>query len=157
MTRVGVTGHQKAPLSVWKYLDQTLPGLLRDASDLVGVTSLAAGADQEFADLVIRLGGDLLVVVPSDNYVASFERSTDRTRFEVLLNQALLTERLDYDEPTEDAFLAAGRRVVDLCDLLVAVWDGLPAQGKGGTADVVAYARQQGKPVEVIWPTGVKR
>ncbi len=106
---------------------------------------------------MIRLGGDLVVVVPSDNYEASFELSKDRTRFEVLLDQSLATVRLDYDEPSEDAFFAAGRRVVDLCDLLVAVWDGLPAQGRGGTADVVAYARRQGKPVEVIWPDGVKR
>lgn len=156
MRTIGISGHQKAPGVVWRLMKSRVPHLL-GSPPFRGVSSLAAGADQEFADLVIRLGGDLLVVVPSDNYVDSFERSTDRTHFEVLLNQALLTERLEYDEPTEDAFLAAGQRVVDLCDLLVAVWDGLPAQGKGGTADVVAYARQQGKPVEVIWPAGVKR
>lgn len=156
MRTIGISGHQKAPGVVWRLMESRVTHLL-GSPPFRGVSSLAAGADQKFADLVIRLGGDLLVVVPSDNYVASFERSTDRTRFEVLLNQAVSTERLDYDEPSEDAFLAAGRRVVDLCDLLVAVWDGLPAQGKGGTADVVAYARHQGKPVEVIWPAGVKR
>jgi hypothetical protein len=40
---------------------------------------------------------------------------------------------------------------------LCAVWDGLPARGYGGTADVVAYARQHGKPVHVIWPAGARR
>lgn len=156
MRTIGISGHQNAPAVVWPLMERRVVHLV-GSSPFRGVSSLAAGADQEFADLVIRLGGDLVVVVPSDNYEASFELSKDRTRFEVLLDQALATVRLDYDESSEDAFFAAGRRVVDLCDLLVAVWDGLPAQGRGGTADVVAYARRQGKPVEVIWPDGVKR
>lgn len=156
MRTIGISGHQKAPGVVWRLMESRVTHLL-GSPPFRGVSSLAAGADQAFADLVVRLGGELLVVVPSENYGASFERSTDRSHFEALLNQALSTEQLDYAEPSEDAFLAAGRRVVDLCDLLVAVWDGLPAQGKGGTADVVAYAREQGKPVEVIWPAGVKR
>ena len=42
-------------------------------------------------------------------------------------------------------------------DLLIAVWDGLPARGLGGTADVVAYARDHGIPVSVIWPEGARR
>jgi len=33
------------------------------------------------------------------------------------------------------------------------VWDGKPARAYGGTADVVAYAREQGTPVRVIWRT----
>ena len=41
--------------------------------------------------------------------------------------------------------------------MLVAVWDGQPARGLGGTADVVAYARQRGVPMEVIWPQGATR
>ena len=37
------------------------------------------------------------------------------------------------------------------------VWDGLPARGHGGTAEIVAYARTLGKPVTVIWREGVTR
>src|SRR5260221_12639223 len=48
-----------------------------------------------------------------------------------------------------DAYLAAGKLIVELCDVLVAVWDGEPAAGKGGTADVVAVALASGRPV--IW------
>ncbi|WP_237707452.1 hypothetical protein [Serinicoccus profundi] len=81
----------------------------------------------------------------------------DRHRFQQLLAAATKVEQLNYRQPSEDAYLAAGRRVVDLCDVLVAVWDGLPAQGKGGTADVVEYAREVGKPVEVVWPAGLTR
>ena len=42
-------------------------------------------------------------------------------------------------------------------DRLFAVWDGQPARGYGGTADVVAEARARGIPVTVIWPEGATR
>ena len=34
-----------------------------------------------------------------------------------------------------------------MAELLLAVWDGLPAKGLGGTADIVTYATQQRKEV----------
>ena len=37
------------------------------------------------------------------------------------------------------------------------VWDGKPARSYGGTADVVAYARERSTPVRVIWPDGAQR
>jgi hypothetical protein len=40
---------------------------------------------------------------------------------------------------------------------LFAVWDGQPARGYGGTADVVAEACRRGVPVTVIWPEGASR
>jgi hypothetical protein len=65
--------------------------------------------------------------------------------------------KLEFDEPTEEAFWAAGQRVVEESEQLIAVWDGRPAGGLGGTADVVAYAQKLGKNVLVIWPTGARR
>lgn len=156
LTVYGITGHQKAPQAVWELLTASLRDLL-DGPPFVGVSSLAVGADQRFAEAVVRQGGELLVVLPSDDYESSFQTEEDRGRFEKLLAVATEVEQLDYPQPSEEAYLAAGRRVVDLCDVLVAVWDGLPAQGKGGTADITAYARSVGKPVTVIWPTGVQR
>jgi hypothetical protein len=47
--------------------------------------------------------------------------------------------------------------MVDEADELYAVWDGKPARSYGGTADVVAYAREHGTPVRVIWPDGAQR
>jgi hypothetical protein len=49
-----------------------------------------------------------------------------------------------------DAYLEAGVRTVDECDLLLAVWNGEPAAGRGGTGEIVAYARTQEKPVWCI-------
>jgi hypothetical protein len=47
--------------------------------------------------------------------------------------------------------------MLTIIDRLVAVWDGLPARGVGGTAEVVADARELGLPVEVVWPAGAWR
>jgi hypothetical protein len=40
---------------------------------------------------------------------------------------------------------------------LVAVWDGEPSDGHGGTGDVVAAARERGLPVTAVWPDGTAR
>jgi hypothetical protein len=44
----------------------------------------------------------------------------------------------------EDKYLASGKRIVEFADLLIAIWDGKPVKGKGGTTDTVAYALQRG-------------
>ncbi|MGW4103078.1 hypothetical protein [Streptomyces sp. NPDC004976] len=57
----------------------------------------------------------------------------------------------------EQAYLGAGRWIVDHCDRLIAVWDGRPARGLGGTGNVVANARRTGVPVTVLWEPDVRR
>lgn len=37
------------------------------------------------------------------------------------------------------------------------MWDGKPAWGYGGTADVVDYPERTGIPVRVLWPEGAIR
>ena len=53
--------------------------------------------------------------------------------------------------------MEASSAMLARADRLFAVWDGKPARGYGGTADVVAEARQRGVPVTVIWPEGASR
>jgi hypothetical protein len=118
---------------------------------------LAAGADQLFAELVVGRGGELRAVIPCAGYEETFADRRDKDRYRTLLNSATSVVELPFPSPSEEAYFAAGQRVVDSCDELVAVWDGLPAKGRGGTADIVAYAREQRKPLAVIWRAGVTR
>lgn len=156
-TRLGVTGHQVLPaVALGSVLDGLRQAIGQAGPGMIGVSSLAAGADQLFAGEVIAAGGSLHVVLPCQRYEATLH-GADRDRYRELLELAQVVERLPFDEPTEAAFYAAGRRVVDLCDQLLAVWDGQPARGFGGTADVVAYAHQRGCDVRIIWPAGVRR
>ncbi|HXO24414.1 MAG TPA: hypothetical protein VN870_07535, partial [Streptosporangiaceae bacterium] len=50
----------------------------------------------------------------------------------------------------EQAYELAGRAVVDRSDVLIAVWDGGPAAGRGGTAEIYVYAQRWQKPVILI-------
>jgi hypothetical protein len=156
--RIGVTGHQDIPPEALAYVERGIEeAVARNAGDLVGVSSLAAGADQIFATAILQRGGTLHAIIPCKNYEATFSDSEARARFSDLLAKASCVEVLAHEEPSEDAFFDAGRHVVEKSDLLIAVWDGKPAQGFGGTADVVHYARGHGRAVEVIWPSGVAR
>jgi hypothetical protein len=47
--------------------------------------------------------------------------------------------------------------MLDAADELFAVWDGKPARGYGGTADVMAVGREGGIPVTVVCPEGSQR
>lgn len=156
MTTVGITGHQNIPASALPFIRDGLRRTLRPVPSLVGVTSLAAGADQLFADTVLELHGELRVIVPCDAYESTFTE-VDRRRYADLLATATSVVRLPHDQPSEDAFLDAGQRVADECELLIAIWDGEESRGVGGTADVVAYARERDRDVRVMWPEGVKR
>lgn len=145
--RVGITGHQrlKEPAR-WGWVRQELDRLLSSlAPPLVGITSLAVGADQLFADAIVRHGGSLEVVIPFAGYEFTFAEGHDRDEYEQLLRRASKKEVLEGHGSDEEAYLASGKRMVDQSDLLVAVWDGLPATGLGGTGDVVAYAVQRRK------------
>lgn len=160
MTRLGITGHQSIPEVAHSFVTDALIREIEGAAHggkLWGITSLAVGADQVFAELILRSGGSLHVIVPSARYENTFNADEERARYEALLNAATELERLQFDEPTEEAFFAAGRRVVDLCDTLLAVWDGKPSRGLGGTADVVKYAESSGRHVAIVWPAGVGR
>lgn len=156
--KIGLSGHQDIPQEAIAFVKQGISSIVsRLKDDLVGVSSLAAGADQLFASTVLEYGGRLHIIIPSEGYETTFSETDDLNRFRLLLKKADTVETLNYPEPSEEAFFAAGHRVVDNSDLLIAVWDGKPAEGRGGTADIVHYARSCGTNVEVIWPPGVAR
>jgi hypothetical protein len=158
MTAVGITGHRHIPGAALPYVRAEMRARLAALGPPIqGITSLAAGADQLFARMVLDLGGTLHVVVPSARYEGSFSEDGDLREYESLLARADSREVLGHDHPGEDAFLAAGHRVVDRASILFAVWDGMPARGRGGTADVVRYAARIGRETVILWPDGVAR
>ncbi|MDG9677920.1 hypothetical protein [Micromonospora sp. DH14] len=158
MTLIGSSGHQDIPAASIDYVSS---GVLREIKltprPLIGITSLAAGADQLFARLVLANGGELRVIIPSENYETTFSTPEEQQQYLQLRGKATQVTVLQHPRPSEQAYLDAGREIARLADYLIAVWDGKPARGKGGTADIVNYAQQLGKPVVVVWPDGVQR
>ncbi|UYY83105.1 hypothetical protein OIT41_08765 [Arthrobacter sp. YA7-1] len=157
MTIIGVTGHQSIPEVARQYITDSLQQILsQQPAPLIGVSSLAAGADQLFAYAILTAGGDLHAVIPSKHYEETLSE-VDRASYFNLRNRATEIRILDYEAPSEEAFDAAGRTITELCDIMIAIWDGEAARGQGGTGDAVEHARRNGKPVHIIWPAGVTR
>ena len=153
MTRVGITGHQKIPDSVLPHVLSEIGNTLASATgEIVGLSSLAAGADQHFARAVLEGGGRLHAIIPCEQYESAFADENSRAAFLELMAAASEIETLPFNRPSGQAFMEAGKRVVDLSDVMLAIWNGEPAQGLGGTADVVRYARDQGREVRILWP-----
>lgn len=159
MKRIACTGHQSMSTSTRRDVMKEIASELAELGGMpfIGITSLAEGADQIFALMTLAAGGDLHVVIPSEGYERSFTNQTARANYESLLRLASSQHQLDFKAPSEEAYMAAGEHVADQSDVLLAVWDGQPAGGKGGTADVVAYAQRKSLEVHVIWPEGASR
>ena len=156
--RIAITGHRELPPATERLVDQAIREQLvaYAGPDLVGVSLLADGADQIFARAVLDTGGQIEVIVPAAQYRAGLPESSHDT-YDSLLAKASRIDRLDRIESTEEAHMEASNAMLSRADRLFAVWDGRPARGYGGTADVVDEARKLGRPVTIIWPEGAKR
>jgi len=128
----------------------------RTGQDIIGVSNLADGADQLFAQAVLDAGGQLDVIIPATRYRDGLPESAHAS-YDRLLSKASNVHQLDRIESTAEAHMEASNVMLDTADRLFAVWDGKPARAYGGTADVVAEARRRGIPVTIIWPEGASR
>ncbi len=155
-------------------LNETIPGMLGDAARALldssastqlaytVVTPLAEGADRLVAREVLkRPNADIEVVLPfqRDQYRADFADDESRAEFDQLFAKArrpiVITTQEPREKANEDdrrthrrqAYQQTGQYVVDHCDVLIALWDGQPSRGEGGTADIRKYARHRETPV----------
>jgi hypothetical protein len=158
MVRLAITGHRLLPASTETLVDQALREEIDRHQDdeLAGVSSIADGADSLFAQAVLDAGGALVVIIPAQEYRDGLPAEHHAT-YESLLSRASRVIALDHLQSNSEAHMAASLRILDEADHLVAVWDGQPARGYGGTADVVTTARERGLPVTVVWPDGASR
>jgi hypothetical protein len=74
-----------------------------------------------------------------------------------LSHRAIETIVMPASATRNEAYEKVGFYVAEHSDIMIAVWDGLPSQGRGGTADIVARARQLGKPICHIWAGNYKK
>jgi len=152
--RVGITGHQRLdePANwawVRKEMDRVLVSLPRP---LIGISSLAIGADQVFANAVLERGGTLEVIVPFVGYESTFSEQHDRQAYLCFLASASRVDVLERDRTDQESYFASGKIMIDRSELVIAVWNGKPALGFGGTGDIVANALEHNKRVVQINP-----
>ncbi|WP_028478570.1 hypothetical protein [Nocardia sp. CNY236] len=158
MTRIAITGHRGLSKETTALIDARLRAELgtHAGRELVGVSCLADGADSLFAQAILDFGGSLVVVVPARKYRESLP-DIHHPVYDELFSAADEVIELDRVESNSQAHQAGSIRMLDEADELFAVWDGKPARGYGGTADVVAAAHERRVPVTVVWPEGSVR
>jgi hypothetical protein len=151
---VGFTGHRKLrdPAATERVLREVLDGLRSEAGvEWLALSSIAEGADMLFARtaLQIGLGWEAVLPMPPAEFRADFSPEGWRA-VEALLAEAEHVRAIGERTAREDAYLDCGMETVNHCDVLLAVWNGEPSRGRGGTAEIVGYAREIGRPVIVI-------
>lgn len=157
--RIAVTGHRDIRGTTMIDVDTALRMLLAEFEDqgaIVGLTCLDEGVDQAFAKAVLDFEGAIEVIVPAADHRKTLAE-TNLLEYDRLLGRAADIRELDYREATPEARMAAAATMLDAADHLLAVWDGAPARLPGGTADVVAAAKDRGLPVTVVWPDSAER
>lgn len=161
--RIGVVGHRWIPeddpaardavdealTTLWNL--RSVTATRHTAVDLTIVSSLAEGADRIAADVGVDRGARLEVVLPMEpgDFEEDFSGASSIERFRDLMCLAGQVTVIDEGSDRDAGYLHAGLRLVDTCDALLALWDGKPARGIGGTASIVDYADVSGVPV--LW------
>jgi hypothetical protein len=157
MPRIAISGHRGLNAQTANLINQAIRKKLSEhQANVTGLSCLADGADQIFARAVVDFGGKLEVIIPAEEYRAGLPAAA-HAEYDDLLIHAAAIHRLPFVESTSESHMAASELMIDGADELYAVWDGKPARAYGGTADVVAYARDHNTPVQVIWPIGAAR
>jgi len=151
---VGFSGHRQVdrPDEAAGAIKAVLEALRRDGTgEWIALSSVAAGADTLFAQSALEMGlaWHALLPLPALEFRGDFS-DEEWVAAEALLARAEQARVITENGSREDAYLDCGMETVNGCDVLLALWNGEPARGKGGTADVIAYARELGKPIVVI-------
>jgi hypothetical protein len=152
---IGVTGHRafkdvdKITAGIdraLEHIDRCFPG-----QDWSVISSLAEGADRLVVERALAYRPDARLVVPlpmpPEQCKAIFSSDESGEEFERLLRLASQVIPPQTDKTGDEAYLAAGNGMLDRADLLIALWDGQAAQGRGGTGEIVDLARKRGLPV----------
>lgn len=151
---VGFSGHRQLThaSSVEPAVKRALEALRKEGSgEWIAMSSIAEGGDMVFArqSLLLGLTWHAILPLPPAEFRKDFSDAAWR-EVESFLAEAEQVRVVSETGEREDAYLDAGMETVHACDVLLVVWDGAPARGKGGTADVVAYARELKKPLVIV-------
>lgn len=155
---IAVTGHRPGRLS------EAEPALLRArvrevltpygaGSRPILLSPLAEGADRLVAVEALALGYRLRCPLPfpREDYLRDFQGAASRAEFSALLTRAERVIELPRSRGSpadaDEAYVAVGHYLVSHADLLLAIWDGQPVGGQGGTQEVVRLALMRGLPV----------
>ena len=149
--RIAVTGHRSlGDQATVQFVTEAFHSILTKVlgehpEGVIAFSGLAEGSDELFAETALELGIPLEAIIAYEGFENDFEPGLAREHYQLLLKRCKMIHQLAFHERSDDAYTAVGQWLVEHSDLLVAAWNGEPAAGKGGTGDVVDYARREGR------------
>jgi hypothetical protein len=174
LLRIGITGHRAiaADPMVSKAVETAITKLFRTLANgstpskadkplsssahfrLKVISMLAEGADLVGMQAALDCGAELMGVLPFDeqSYREGFAGGQSRVVFDNVLSKLSSIVVLGGIVGDDASYELANSEILDQSDVVIAVWDGDPARGPGGTGDVVHDALERGLPVIVISP-----
>ncbi|HSC34621.1 MAG TPA: DUF4231 domain-containing protein [Thermodesulfobacteriota bacterium] len=179
--RVGVTGHRlngldKADIAALRVRVNEVLEHVRDVAGEVKssfeslytdggppvlriISPLADGADTLVAEEALAEGFELQCALPfaRQEYEKDFTDGESLGKYRTLLGAATSILELDGSRATTEAenesYQTVGRMVLAQSDVLIAIWDGEDAKGKGGTGQIVKESLVSEIPV--VWINSV--
>lgn len=140
---VGITGHRPERLGTsWcvakSWIAERLDEYRKSGEPVSLITGMARGVDQIAAIAAIKKGVGLYCYFPYKHPLYGFEKDAAEYAEKV---------HYEFDKYVPKCYLMRDRRIVDDCDVLLVVWDGIKS---GGTYYTYKYALDRGKKVEVF-------
>ena len=151
---VGFTGHRRVEdeVKTGQALRELIATLQREVGrEMIGRSSVASGGDTLFAEACAAAGMKWIALLPFSE--AEFKKDFNDgewKRAKALLDRAERVEVSSDKAERPGGYLHCGIATVDGADVMIALWNGLPSRGQGGTAEIVAHARAVQKPLIVI-------
>lgn len=165
--RIGITGHIGLDPTKMAQLDRGVEEAIQHIERtfpkryLTVFSPLAIGADRLVARKLLGRKASRLIAVlpvseadylddfgPTDLHSENYEGAEARQEFRHWLShRAIETIVMPPSATRDEAYEKVGFYIAEYSDVMIAVWDGLPSQGRGGTAEIVAKARELGKPI----------
>lgn len=121
--------------------------MLRQYQPSTVITGMAQGWDMALAQAAVNLGIPFHAYLPFIGQELVWPQTT-RLYYHALLRHAQHTVVCSEGGFTRRAMQLRNERMVDDCDLVLALWNGTV----GGTANCLAYATLKHKPIIHCWP-----
>lgn len=140
---VGVTGHRPERLGTnWPIVERWIGDKINEYKEMGEpvslITGMARGVDQIAARVAVKEGVGVRCYFPFKHNMSDFEKS---------IIERAETTRFEYDKYVPQCYIDRDRRIVDDCDVLLVIWDGVKT---GGTYYTYRYALNRGKKMEIF-------
>lgn len=160
---LGWTGHRVIPNEravteavrevISELTSRSPDGTVVGVSGWMGLGSAAIGADLIVARACLQCGIPVRIVLPcSQDRMLALTPEGHKSDFARICAASEVAPTVVRSKDNDVDHLAVAREIAMSANVLIAVWDGSPARGPGGTANVVELSRERGTRIIKIDP-----